>query len=530
MRSLTFTLDTQTGNDEMAPANVTITEMADGTLSFTVSNVDDSDNLIGDLRALFFDVSDDALLGTLSAAGNDITEFDQSGDVVNLGNGATASGVPDSPYEIGVEIGTAGASGDDLQSTSFTLSSSLRDLTLDDVALESFTVRQTSVGDADGDREGSDKLYGDSPYPVNAIDDDVILNEDEIASGNLFANDIDEDAGDADSDGVPDGLSVTAINGDSSLVGQTIELADGVTVVFDADGSYTVDANDADYLSVGEILEQSYSYSVNDGNGGSDIANINITINGVNDDPTANPDFNATDEETVVSGNVLDNDSDIDRLDSISVSAVNGDASAVGTAITLDSGAILTLNTDGTYDYDPNGAYDHLNTGESDVDSFSYTIADGNGGFATTTVEITIEGISDDGPGGPGGGDHFGTFTNKKGVEQDISNVVLYLSDGEDITKVKIDGWDGGETDLDDVNLDAFLDAEFADYELVAASIKAGNNHNKDLGPGEGQLFLLDGDEDIDYEKGGDVPEPLTSDILAAHADVTYDYNEDLFA
>ena len=374
---------------------------------------------------------------------------------------------------------------------------------------------------------------------MNAIDDAAEVDEDAVETGNVFANDIDEDAGDADGDGIADGLTLTSIDGDQTLVGQTIQLADGVTVVFNADGTYSVDATDADYLSVGEILEAAYEYGVDDGNGGSDSAVINVTVNGVNDDPTAMNDVNTTDEASAVTGNVLVNDSDVDRLDSISVSAVNGDGTAVGTPVTLDSGALLTLNADGTYSYDPNGAFDDLNTGEQATDSFTYQIADGNGGFATATVDITIDGIGEPeeppvvGPGPdpepePEGGNHFGTFANKKGVDQEISNVVLYLSDGESVTKVKIDSW-SGQTDLDDIDLSVFLANEFADFELIAASIKAGNNHNRDLGPGEGQLFLLDGDEDIDYVEGGAVPEGLTMDILAAHADHTYQYSDDLF-
>ena len=233
MRSLTFVLDTQTGSDEIAPATLTISETATGELTFTVTNTDDGDNQIGDLRGLFFDVADDALLGTLAVTGGDITDFDQSGSITNLGNGATVSGVPDAPYEVGIEFGTAGMSGDDIQTTTFVLSSYTRDLTLDDLALESIAVRQTSVGDADGAREGSDKLYGVAPYPVNAIDDAITVLEDEVGTGNVFANDIDEDAGDANNDG----LTVTAIDGDAALVGQGTEIADGITVTVNADGS-----------------------------------------------------------------------------------------------------------------------------------------------------------------------------------------------------------------------------------------------------------------------------------------------------
>jgi hypothetical protein len=107
---------------------------------------------------------------------------------------------------------------------------------------------------------------------------------------------------------------------------------------------------------------------------------------------------------------------------------------------------------------------------------------------------------------------------------------VFYLEnpDGE-ILKVKVDGWDSGESDLDNVDYFNFVENNFADAELAAVSIKAGNNHNQDLGPGEGQLFLLDGDEDIDYVAGGPVPEPLTLEILGSKADITYEYSDGLF-
>lgn len=529
MRSLTFTLDTQTGSDAMAPASVTITEQEDGTLSFTLSNEGDGDTLIGDLRGLFFDVADDSLLGTLNVTGDDVTEVNQSGSVSNLGGGSTSNGVPDSPYEVGVEIGTSGQAGDDIQTTSFILSSDLRGLTLDDLALESFTVRQTSVGDIDGDRSASDKLYGDAPYPVNAIDDAVDLSEDEIQTANVFSNDIDLDAPDANGDGIAD-MTVTAINDNETLVGQAIELAQGVSFSISNDGTIVVDAMDADYLSEGEVITQSYSYSVDDGNGGSDDALVTVTVTGVNDDPTAIADTNATDEQTAISGNVLSNDSDVDQLDTISVSSVNGSEANIGTTTTLSSGALLTMYADGNYDYDPNGAFDSLNDGEMAQDSFTYQIVDNHGAVSSATVNIDVSGIGAT-VGNPLDGDHFGTFANKKGTaDHEISNIVLYLHDeNNELTKVKIDGWNGGETDLDDVNLSGFMSQNYSDYDLFAVSIKAGNNHNRDLGPGEGQLFLLDGDEDVDYVAGGETPEGLTHDDLEAHADVTIDYSASLF-
>ncbi|WP_417672312.1 Ig-like domain-containing protein [Roseibium sp.] len=527
MRKLTFTLDTQTGSDGMAPATLTIAETPQGTLSFIITNEADSDSMIGDLRALFFDVSDDGLLRTLSVSGNDITEFVQEGEVSNLGGGATSSGVPDSPYEVGIEFGTSGMSRDDIQTTTFTLASSLRGLTLDDIAFESMTVRQTSVGEIDGSRGDSDKLYGNAPYPVDAIDDAIELDEDTSQTINVFANDIDLDAPDDNLDGIGDTLAVTSVDGNRGLVGETVEFADSLTFVLSEDGTLTIDATDADYLSAGETITHTLTYSVDDGNGGSDDAEVVITVNGVNDDPTAVADEGTTDESSSVSGNLLDNDSDVDRLDTISVSAVNGNTANVGATITLESGALLTLGADGNYTYDPNGAFDHLNDGETATDSFTYDVMDNHGAVSTAIVQITIDGIGQSEP----QGDHFGTFSNKKGTaDHAISNIVLYLQgpDG-DFTKVKIDGWDNGESDLDNVNLDAFLDDEFFDFDLVAVSIKAGNNHNRDLGPGEGQLFLLDGDEDIDYVAGGSAPDGLTNSVLSARADMTFDFDDALF-
>lgn len=325
MRSLTFTLDTQTGNDAMAPATVTVTEQSDGSLSFAISNVGDGDGMIGDLRALFLDVADDSLLGSLVAAGSDITEFDQSGSVTNLGNGATVSGVPNAPYEIGIEFGTAGMVADDIQTTTFTLSSSLRGLSLDDIALGGVAVRQTSVGEEGGDRSASDKLYGITPYAVDAFDDVAVTAENGNAIGNLFANDRDLDAVDFDGNGIADGARVTAVDGNAGLVGQTVVLDGGVTVIINADGSYALDATGADSLSVGETVSQTFSVAVSDGNGGSDTADFSIEVTGLNDDPTAVGDAAVTDEATAITGNLLGNDSDVDRLDSIQVSAVNGE-------------------------------------------------------------------------------------------------------------------------------------------------------------------------------------------------------------
>jgi len=95
-------------------------------------------------------------------------------------------------------------------------------------------------------------------------------------------------------------------------------------------------------------------------------------------------------------GNVFANDSDPES-DPITVASVNG-AAIVGNSITLKlaSTAEITVDKNGTYLYDENGAFGSLGQGQSTQDSFTYTLSDGHGGTSTpATVSITIKGVND---------------------------------------------------------------------------------------------------------------------------------------
>jgi VCBS repeat-containing protein len=121
---------------------------------------------------------------------------------------------------------------------------------------------------------------------------------------------------------------------------------------------------------------------------------------GPNAHPVAADDAFDTTESAILGGNLItgDNgagvDSDADG-NPLTVSAVDGNAAAVGTQITLASGALLTVQADGSFTYDPNDAFDSLAAGATATDSFEYTLADGEGGTDTGLVEITIQGLDD---------------------------------------------------------------------------------------------------------------------------------------
>ena len=183
-------------------------------------------------------------------------------------------------------------------------------------------------------------------------------------------------------------LSVTA--NDSDPDGNTLTYtANGtlpVGVTLSAAGSVAFDSNNAEYnsLAAGATRALTFSYTVNDGNGGTDTANVTLTVTGTNDAPVAVADTAAaTEDAPAVTGSVATNDSDVDT------GAVLSYALAAPVAG-------LTLNSNGSYSFDPsNAAYQPLAAGATRVVVVNYTVSDANGGSATSTLTITVTGTND---------------------------------------------------------------------------------------------------------------------------------------
>ncbi len=144
------------------------------------------------------------------------------------------------------------------------------------------------------------------------------------------------------------------------------------TLSFNSDGSYTFNPGaDFDSLAAGESRNVTFTYTATDNNGGvSAPQTVTITVTGTNDDPVAVADTGSTGENTILNVSaaqgVLANDSDVDG-GTLSVSAVNGVAGSVGTAITGSNGGTFTLNADGSYSFNPGTAFDRLAAGQTDT-------------------------------------------------------------------------------------------------------------------------------------------------------------------
>jgi Ca2+-binding RTX toxin-like protein len=98
--------------------------------------------------------------------------------------------------------------------------------------------------------------------------------------------------------------------------------------------------------------------------------------------PVANDDAYTTNDATTITGNLLTNDTPGDVP--LAVTAVNGSALAVDREIVLPSGARLRVNSDGSFTYNPNGAFNGVPTTN---DVFTYTVAGGDTASVTVTVE-----------------------------------------------------------------------------------------------------------------------------------------------
>jgi VCBS repeat-containing protein len=64
---------------------------------------------------------------------------------------------------------------------------------------------------------------------------------------------------------------------------------------------------------------------------------------------------------------------------SLTVTEVNNDSASVGSQIALASGALLTVNADGTFPMTPTGSFESLGASATATDSFTYAISDGRG-------------------------------------------------------------------------------------------------------------------------------------------------------
>ena len=176
------------------------------------------------------------------------------------------------------------------------------------------------------------------------------------------------------------------------------------TLVIDLAGLSMAEAEDIQAIVTDAFADVGRNHRVNFGKLG--IDGLNVRMKGIEqiefempavqtEPPVAEDDLLSVFEGaalTFPSPGVLVNDVDPEG-EPLFVSAVNGVEADVGQVVTLASGATLQMNADGSFVYDTNTAFDWMAPGELFTETFSYTAADGQGGFDTAVVSIMVFGM-----------------------------------------------------------------------------------------------------------------------------------------
>ena len=186
--------------------------------------------------------------------------------------------------------------------------------------------------------------------PVADATASISTNEDAAISGQVVASDVDGDT-----------LAYTVAQGPSQ---GTLSL-NAVTGAY----TYTPGAN---YNGL-----DSFQVTVSDGNGETITQAVTVSVGDVNDAPVVTVDTVSisTNEDTAVAGQVVASDAD-------------GDTLAYSVAAGPARGTVSLNAVTGAYIYTPGANY-------NGTDSFVVSVADGNGGFATQTINVGIAAVND---------------------------------------------------------------------------------------------------------------------------------------
>ena len=312
------------------------------------------------------------------------------------------------------------------------------------------------------------------------------------------------------------------------------------------DWEFSIADGDIDDLAVGQTLTQTYTVTIDDGNGGTVEQPVTITITGTNDAPTIAAATDVTGAVTEIADGATGENSntltdtgsftiaDVDLNDVQTISFKPAAADYRGTFTPT-----ISNNTtgDGTGQINwefsiPDGDIDDLAAGQTLTQAYTITVDDGNGGTVEQPVTITITGTND-----------APTIT----AATDVAGAVTEIADGaagENSNTLTDNGsFTIADVDLNDVQTVSFKPAA-ADYRGTFTPTVSDNTTGDGTGQVNWEFSIPDGDIDdlaagqiltqiytvtVNDGKGGTVEQPVTITItgtndaptIAATTDVT---------
>jgi PGF-CTERM protein len=176
-------------------------------------------------------------------------------------------------------------------------------------------------------------------------------------------------------------VTVDVVSNDKDPDGDTLEVSQITNGPGHGTAQITGASSDKIRLDPGtdQTGDVTITYEVSDGNGGTDTATLSVTVDPVNDEPTASDDSVSTNEDVSVTVDVVDNDNDPDG-DSLDVTRITS-GPGHGTAQ-------ITGASDDQIEFDPGAD-------ETGSVSITYEVSDGNGGTDTATLSVTVNSVND---------------------------------------------------------------------------------------------------------------------------------------
>ena len=352
--SFTYTAKTDTGIEETATVNVTVTPVNDAPVP--VGTIGDQANADSD-----------------TVAGVDVSGYFSD---VDLGGGALSYSATGLPAGLSIDPVTGVISGTLAHDAS---RGGAHAVTVTATDPQGATVTQTFTWTVS------------NPAP-DAKDDTVTVAEDTVLTGNVLTGATGGHVPDVDPDGDPLVVVHYTVAGQTYLAGATAVIAGVGTLILNGNGDYTFTPA-ADWNGTVPAV----TYAISDGDGGADTAVLNITVTPVNDAASiSGDDAGAVTEAGGVANAAAGSPATGGRLIAADVDAGENKFQATDPA---------DLNgTYGTFTFDPlTGAWSYLldngrpatqglNAGATVTDTLTVTSEDGT---ATQTITVTITGTND---------------------------------------------------------------------------------------------------------------------------------------
>lgn len=294
--------------------------------------------------------------------------------------------------------------------------------------------------DVDGDNSTATltiAILGSNDNPLAVNDSTVAIEAGGTANaipginpiGNVLANDTDVDANDSKT--VTDIRTGTEVPGGTFTGVITSQTLNGLygTLTIAANGTYSYVVNNnlaaVQALKPGDSLVETFTYRMRDTFGATDIAQLNIRVDGAWDAPVATNDLaiavadNGAGNSVNPTRNVLPNDTDVDQGDVLHVSGIRFGTEAAGGA--LDAVNASTDNTNGTL---VNGQFGQLIIG-----------ADGNYTYIVDSSNPTIQSL------GPLQflDEHFTYRVTDLGGQSDLAEIHIIIRGRNDVPVANTD-------------------------------------------------------------------------------------------